>query len=108
MPKDIWETVSAFANTRGGRILLGVSEAGGFVPAEGFDPQRVIDQFVSGMGDGGQPPQLTNPPVYTIERAELEGRPVVAVDIAENDLGRKPCWRTAQGTEKGSYKRVDD
>ncbi|TFH98460.1 ATP-binding protein [Micrococcus lylae] len=108
LPKDIWETVSAFANTRGGRILLGVSEAGGFVPAEGFDPQRVIDQFVSGMGDGGQPPQLTNPPVYTIERAELEGRPVVAVDIAENDLGRKPCWRTAQGIEKGSYKRVDD
>lgn len=108
LPKDVWETVSAFANTRGGRILLGLAEAGGFVPADGFDPQRVIDQFVSGMGEGEQGSRLANPPLFTVNRAEVEGRPVVVIDVAENELSRKPCWLSAAGIERGSYKRVDD
>ncbi len=108
LSSDIWETVSAFANTSGGLILLGLSERAGFTPVEGFDPDRTCDQFVAGMGDGGSPSKLANPPKYKIERAELAGSPVLAIEVLELDPASKPCYIFDRGPAKGSYKRVDD
>jgi len=53
LSNDIWESVSSFANTNGGTLMLGLDENNGFSPAQGFDIDRTIDQFVSGIGDGG-------------------------------------------------------
>lgn len=50
---DVWESVSAFANTSGGVLLLGLDERNGFSPAEHFDIDKVRDQFIEGIGDGG-------------------------------------------------------
>lgn len=105
---DIWETVSAFANTSGGLILLGLSERAGFTPVEGFDPDRTRDQFVAGMGDGGSPSKLVNPPRYRIERAVIDALPVLVIEIFELDPASKPCYIFDRGPAKGSYKRVDD
>ncbi len=105
---DIWETVSAFANTSGGLILLGLSEKEGFSPVQGFDLDRVRDQFVAGMGDGGTPSKLVNPPKYKIERVEVDGALVLAIEILELDPASKPCYLFDRGPAKGSYKRVDD
>ena len=49
LPRSLWETYSAFANTLGGVILLGVAEAEDkslySVPL--FDPQALVDEFCS-------------------------------------------------------------
>ena len=105
---SIWDSVSAFANTAGGSLVLGLAESSGFAPTGGFDPDRVVDQLVEGMGGGGGPGRLTHPPGYSLERLEVDGLPVVAVDIEENGLGEKPCFVTAKGVQGGSFKRVDD
>ncbi|ALJ18637.1 ATP-binding protein [Microbacterium sp. No. 7] len=106
---DVWDSVSAFANSAGGRILLGLSEEDGFTPAQGFDIDVVRDQFVEGIGDGGaQGAKLTNPPAYGMVRATVDGHPVLIITIAPNQPGNKPCFVTAKGLPGGAYKRVDD
>lgn len=108
LSRDVWETVSAFANTDGGTLLLGVSEKDGFAPVADFPADRICDQFVSGMGDGGAAGFLTNPPEYRIDRAVYDGRTVLLIHIDELPATQKPCYITARGVQAGSYKRVDD
>lgn len=109
LSSDVWETVGAFANTAGGTIILGLSEVDGFVPAKVFDLQANLDAFVMGVGDGGiDNCKLENPPRYTLERHEFEGKSLLVIDIAENEIGSKPCFIRKLGMVSGSYKRVDD
>lgn len=46
-PHSIWETYSAFANTFGGVILLGVKESDtkNFIPVDLPDPEALIEEF---------------------------------------------------------------
>ena len=53
LSSDVWESVSAFANTLGRLILLSLDERRGFALAERFDLDKVRDPFIEGMGEGG-------------------------------------------------------
>lgn len=109
LSSDVWETVSAFANTHSGILLLGIDERRGFEPCPGFDTSRVIDQFVEGIGDGSPSGvRLANPPRYELSRLEIEGAEILAIAIEENDISRKPCYLIARGVASGTFKRVDD
>lgn len=108
LSKDVWESVSAFANTDSGVILLGISEKEGFIPIENFQIDKVCDQFMAGMGDGGTEGKLTNPPEYHIERPIYKEKAVLEIRISELDLAHKPCYITKRGLQGGSYKRIDD
>lgn len=108
LSKSIWESVSAFANTEGGELLLGLSEANGFAPVNNFQIDRVRDQFISGMGDGSTKAKLTNPPSYHIRADEFETKPILRITIDELDCSYKPCFVTERGVQGGSYKRIDD
>lgn len=108
LSSDVWESVSSFANTEGGTLLLGLSEKNGFTPVRDFPLDKVCDQFIAGMGDGGQEGRLTNPPTYEIERLAFEDSVLLVIHIDELDCALKPCFITARGVQNGSYKRIDD
>lgn len=108
LSKDIWETVSAFANTEGGDIVLGLSERNGFMPVENFDLYRVRDQFIAGIGDSGEEGRLINPPHYSITPCEFNSAQLLVIRIDELDPSRKPCYIEKRGVQGGSYKRIDD
>lgn len=106
---SVWESVSAFANTKGGVLLLGISEDGDFSPVPGFDANHIASQFMDGMGDGNpQGARLTNPPEYDVSRCEQNGSSFLVIDIHENGIQHKPCYLTARGPQTGGYRRVDD
>lgn len=109
LSSDVWESVSAFANTRGGVLVLGLSEPHGFVVDSEFDAQRTLGQFMSGIGDGGKDGvKLANPPRYEAEFIDFEDGQLLVVEVFENELAQKPCYIEARGVRSGSFKRVCD
>lgn len=111
LPKDVWDTVSAFANTQGGLILLGLDESAGFAPAPDFEAQPMIDALADGLpvARRGAAPKVHPVPDHEILRAEVDGRPVVAVRIEPLRHDQQaPCFVVDKGLENGAFRRRDD
>lgn len=110
VPRAMWETVSAFANTDGGTIILGLVEDEGFTPAEGFDANRTVNRVIAGLQ---QDPKIVPVPdgAYRVWRTMVDDAPVVVVEV-DSLRGRAdtplPCYVKAKGVMGGSYKRVND
>lgn len=109
LSKSVWDSVSAFANTNGGKILLGIDEEAGFTVPKNFDIQAVLNQFIEGIGDGGEVGAKVTPmPHHQIDRESVDGEQILVIQIDENAPDDKPCYVKSQGITRGSYKRCDD
>lgn len=102
-PKDALRSISAFANTSGGIIVLGLSEKDGFKPVEGFDAKKMSDALANACRT-----QVTPPVNASIHIIEVDERPVVAAYIPEISGSEKPCYVTRSHMYDGSYLRVGD
>ena len=102
LPKSIAETVSAFSNTDGGLIILGLDEEAGFSALE-VDAGKLASDLASACAD------LLEPPIRPeIEIMEVEGHPIVAAIIDELPPTQKPCFIKSRGIERGSFVRTFD
>ncbi len=95
------QSLSAFANrVGGGVVLLGLDEDAGYEPVGVSNPHQIQDVVVNAAND-------VEPPLRPdITVVEVEGRPVVAVEIPELPAIQKPCFVRAAGMQHGSYIRV--
>jgi len=85
-PQNTAETMSAFANTPGGGVLvLGLDEAQGFAPVGVYDPGQ-CQQAAIATARNALRPSLT----VTTELLSEGGRPIVAVYVPEADHSEKP------------------
>lgn len=103
LPKTVPETLSAFANGAGGTLILGLAEAAGFRPVDGFDAPAIRDALVSACVD-----KVTPPLRVPVEIVELDGALVVCVEVDELDPVDKPCYVTTRGDYGGSFIRGGD
>lgn len=109
LPKRVWEAVSAFANTNGGLLILGLDEGGEFRLADGFDPQPILDALSDGLNLApGHRTKVTPVPLNDVEQVEFEGGVVVALTVRPLAAVPAPCYVTERGLENGSYRRWDD
>ncbi len=102
LPKSIVETISAFANTNGGLIILGLAEEEDFAPVE-VNAAKLASDLASAGANQLQPPVR---PV--IEIVEVDGVQIVAATIDELPSTQKPCFIESRGIERGSFVRTFD
>lgn len=103
LPRSVRETLSAFSNTDGGTILLGVDEQSGFDLVELDDPVTLRDGLVQMSRD-----DITPALQISTEIVEVEGHRLVVAEIPPAPADRRPAYVTVQGIATGSYLRGGD
>ena len=105
LPYSIWETYSAFANTMGGVILLGVEEKRDktFHVLDLPDPQRLIDKFWRQVNN----PRRVNVNILTKNNVRIEsvnGKRIVAITVPRANRRDKPVY-IENDPQHGTYRR---
>lgn len=103
VPRELWRSIVAFANKRGGAVLLGVDERSGFTVTGVDDPAATearLGQLCS---------MEIEPPVRAqITSHQVEGRWVVVAEIPAVDPVQRPAYFRSKGLPVGAYIRVGD
>ncbi|MGH4025061.1 MAG: ATP-binding protein [Pseudonocardiaceae bacterium] len=103
LPSSIRATLSAFANTRGGVLILGLDESEGFLATGVGHPGKVTADLASWCSTEMEPPLRP-----LIRSHQFEGAHLVVAEIPELEQTRKPCYYRGAGVTQGSYVRVAD
>ena len=104
LPKSFWESYSAFANTDGGVILLGVKETDGQYHVQGVDDADKIMQDLWNNANNRQKISaniLFNRHVYPID---CNGKTVIVVDVPRAMREDRPV-HVGANPYTGSYRR---
>lgn len=103
LPSRLWETISAFSNSGGGVLLLGVDES------HDFSPVGVVDAAAIEAALGSLLSDRMDPPVRAlIESHQIDGQMVVVVEVPGVPRSAQPCHYRGEGPYRGSYVRVAD
>ena len=108
IPKSVWETYSAFANTIGGYILLGISEEKGkegnlLYTATGLkDPEKLKKELFDTLNsDKVSTNILTDDDVEVVK---YEERFLLSIHVPQADYRQRPIYINGN-LNKGTYKR---
>lgn len=103
LPKRLWETLSAFANSPGGGVvLLGVDESSSFEPVGVSDPGKLQADLAS-LCDQMEPPLRP-----LIDIIDVKGKHLVVAEVGELPPQQKPCYYKGAGLHHGAFIRVGD
>ena len=104
-PRSLWETYSAFANTTGGVILLGVVEEAdhSFRAVELLDPEDLVEELWAGVKD----PQVVSCNILSPEDVyitQAQGKRIVVIEVPRAKRQDRPVYLGGD-LYRGSYRR---
>lgn len=105
LPRSIWETYSAFANTLGGVILLGVEEYAdkSLHPVNLPDPEGMVRDFWNAINN----PSKASINILTdrnVQIVEVDGNRIIEITVPRAERGVKPVYIDGNPLT-GSYRR---
>ncbi len=107
LPKDIWETYSAFANAQGGDIFLGIKELKDqiFELAGIENTQKVIDELWTCLNN----PQKVSGNIlreHGVKVLVIDGKNVIQINVPQATRKQKPVYIKGNPLI-GTYKRLN-
>lgn len=108
LPTDFWPTYSAFANTHGGVVLLGVREKKGQFSLNGLsDPQRIIKILFNHLNNLQKIScnLLTDKDVDVIR---IDGKDLIQIHIPVANRKQKPVYLNGNPFKGNTYRRLHE
>jgi predicted HTH transcriptional regulator len=105
-PNDFWKTYSAFANSSGGIIVLGIKEKNGQFHFDGLENAQ-IEKYKKEFWNGANNPSTISGNLLRkddVKEYHLEGKRILAFNIPAAERKQKPVYLTTNPF-KNSYKR---
>lgn len=92
LPKDLWETYSAFANTKGGTIFLGVKEKSGNFSVSGVNNvDKVVKELWDNLNNNKKvSANIISDRDVTIEN--IDGKNIIKIVVPRADRRDKPIF----------------
>lgn len=103
VPETLASTLAAFANARGGIIVLGLDERQGFAANGVPDAVAMRNAVVSTARE-----KLTPSLAPSVEVVLFEGANLVVAEVEPLPPAQRPCYVTTKGLYGGAYVRVGD
>ena len=93
-------TVIAYANTQGGKLIIGVEDqTGNVVGVERDDVFQIMDAIANAVDDSCEPQIIPD-----IEPKTVDGKTVIVVTVEPG--ANRPYYQRAKGKEKGTFIRL--
>ena len=102
-PQKCYDTISAFANKRGGIIIFGLNDHNIFIEQDVYDVNDLQKQITALCTTSLEPKIRPEFLAVTYNNKKL-----LAVKINELPQKKKPCYYKNVGINKGSYIRIGD
>lgn len=103
LPRSARDTLVAFANTRGGTLILGLDERSGFTATGLSDPAKMSSDLAAMCAADIEPPLRPHIGIH-----DFEDTKVLVAEIPELPPHLKPCFSRGAGMSQGSFVRVGD
>jgi predicted HTH transcriptional regulator len=108
LPQDFWPTYSAFANTEGGVIVLGVRECKNQFILEGIkDSEKVRRELFDGLNNRQKiSTNLLSDP--NVQDVLINGRTVLLVNVPRATRKQRPVYITTNPLAGHTFRRLND
>lgn len=109
LPKDLWESYSAFANTNGGAILLGIKEKKGvFYPVGVENADKLIKELWDNLNNSKKVSAnvLNNSSIYL---KNIDDKDIIVIEVPKAERKARPVYIGEnpfnEGKHSGTYRR---